>query len=208
MYENKNYEEDFVTITATISDIISEKKRDSYTHEVYVTYEYDGEVYENMRFNMYSSDMYVGKEIEILCDSEHPDRITAKGTHQALGFFYIVMGGAFMFFTTIITIVTVSGYRKLMGTGRNLMKKGLKLNAVVESVQQESSTSYGYVIYCTFTDISTNTMYRFKSKPLASDPSMYVYQGMPIEVYVDRKDFSRYYVNTEMLRVQSFVELS
>jgi len=64
--------DDYVPVTATIAEI---ERYDRDTHHVYLNYEYDGQEYGYVRYNMYSSSMYVGKEINILVNRYNPTDI-------------------------------------------------------------------------------------------------------------------------------------
>ena len=54
-----------------------------------------------------------------------------------------------------------------------------------------------YVIYCAYEDEYNNTVYYFKSENLWYDPSFRFAIGSEIDVYVDPKDYSKNYVDTE-----------
>lgn len=202
--------EGYVTITATISDIVSKKTTNGYSHEVYLTYTYDGVTYENKRYNTYSSSMYIGKEIEILCDSEHPDRIQSKLGLKLPTIVMFVIGGTFTLVSIILVIVMIKLLRGPKDIKEKLLKKGLRLKAVIEEIRTETESyvtgGTAYRIICTYTDTNENIIYRFKSDLLLEDPSANYYVGMPIEVVVDSKDYSQYYVNVGFGQTQKVVD--
>ncbi len=83
------------------------------------------------------------------------------------------------------------------------MEKGRRIMAVVDSI--EVNTSYRvngrhpYVIYCTYTDISTGIQYKYKSNNLWTDPTEIYTPGMDIPVYIDGNNYSKYFVDAETL---------
>lgn len=132
-------EDGYITISATISDIESEWSdfQEKYTHQVYVSYEYDGKTYEDIPYNVYSSSMQVGKSIEILCDPENTEKIMAKNMSQQFtsGILFSIGSNVIMaiILATIGIFVIVKGNR----TPDKMLKRGLKLSATVEGVQSD-----------------------------------------------------------------------
>ena len=51
---------------------------DDLHHRVYVTYSYNGTVYDNVAIGFYNSNMFEGKEITLLCDPDNPKRIQSS----------------------------------------------------------------------------------------------------------------------------------
>lgn len=166
-------------------------------YSVFVSYEYNGERYENVRINSYSSSMYEGKEIVLYCDPDKPRHIQVKSMLyfppvflMAFGLVFGLVGGGFT-----ISVMIRSMNRK------RLMQLGSSIYATVEEIAYVTSTSvngrHPFVIYCTYRDEYKDVTYRFKSENLWSDPSAVFPVGSMIEVKVDPNDYSKYYVNTE-----------
>ena len=217
---------DYVTISAEITDIVSERVGDSdeyeYKYDVYVTYTYDGTVYENKKLNMYSSSMYVGKTIDILCNSKHPATIKGISEFGSAGGVLIGMGVMFVIVGLMVAIVfSLAGGKNAKDRQRKAnripgevswKRKGLRLAGEVENIVLEPQYSVNgrepYIIICTYLDVNSNTIYRFKSDFFVEDPSNVVYQGMPIDIYVNPEDYSQYYVDIEQLQAQKMVDFS
>lgn len=187
----------YATVEATITDITTTKVSDSYYHDVYVTYTYEGVTYENKILNYYNSNMFIGKTETILCDKEHPDIIKSTTGNNFIIIFTAIFAGGMIFMAVIITVVTLKPLKKEKYNGKAILKHGVKLDAIVEKVSEvydEETDRTVYSIICTYTDAVTGTTYRFRSDEVWKDPRAYIYEGTPIEVYVNPKDYSQYYV--------------
>lgn len=166
-------------------------------YSVFVSYEYNGERYEDVRINSYSSSMYEGKEITLYCDPDKPRHIQAKSMLyfppiflMAFGLTFALVGGSFTIFVIINSLKR-----------KRLMQQGISIYATVEEIEYVTNTSvngkHPYTIYCTYRDEYKDVTYRFKSENLWSDPSAVFPVGSIIEVKVDANDYSKYYVNVE-----------
>ena len=210
LLKNSGDNEDYVEISAVISDIIVEQDSDGeYDHEVYLTYTYDGVTYENKRFNMYDSSMYEGKEIDILCDPENPEKITSKFGLKLPAIILFIIGGLFTFVSIIVIIVMICTLKKPKETKDKLEKKGMKVKATVEEIQRDdgfATGEYGYRIICVYNDEKENVMYRYKSDILVDDPSSYYYKGASIEVLINPEDYSEYHVIVEHIQTRKIVD--
>lgn len=166
-------------------------------YSVFVSYEYNGERYENVRINSYSSSMYEGKEILLYCDPDKPRHIQVKSMLyfppiflMAFGLIFALVGGG-----STISVIIRSINRK------RIIQLGVSIYATVEEIAYVTSTRvngrHPFTIYCTYRDEYKDVTYRFKSENLWSDPSAVFPVGSMIEVKVDPNDYSKYYVNTE-----------
>ena len=73
--KNTKFKNNAVEITGKIVDIQSYRDSDDdLNHSVYVSYSLDGEEYNNVPLNFYSSSMYVGQSITLYCDPKHPEK--------------------------------------------------------------------------------------------------------------------------------------
>lgn len=124
-YSNAN-EENYVTIQATISNITSQEGTHNSSHDVYVTYTYQGETYENIPLNMYSSSMYIGKTIDILCNTEHPDTIKAENTLQFYQIVTIIFASVKILMAILIVICALHILKKASSKAKPLLKHKLK----------------------------------------------------------------------------------
>ena len=183
---------------AEIVEIDSYRDSDGDTHyNVYVTYEYKDALYEEVSLGFYSSSMYEGKEISVLCDPNNPGRIEEDTAVSIAGVVMLFMGAIF-FLVGFVPII--SGIIKA-GKAKKLLSTGQVLYATVDMVDVNRSYRvngrHPYVIYCTYKDPYQDVIYRFKSDNLWSDPG-YAYQpGSTIKVLVNPKKYSEYYVQAE-----------
>lgn len=198
MKSGLDFKQNAVEVTAEISDIESYRDSDGDTHHnVFINYEFDGETYTDMPLNEYNSNMYIGKEITILCRPDQPGRaMTSTGIYLGGG---ILLGMGIIFASVgIIPIIVslVKGSRQ-----KNLLSTGSVLYATVDDIVYNTSYSvngqHPYVIYCSYKDEYSNITYRFKSNNLWTDPSLIFPVGSTITVHVDPNDYSKHYVNAE-----------
>lgn len=198
--KNMEFRKNAAEISAVIDNIETSRDSDGDLHHtVYVSYEYDGEEYSHVRISTYTSGMYVGKRIKILCDPDNPRRVDTSAGIFWGGITCMVIGAAF---ALVGTIPLIMYYRKqkrkvtFMQTGRRIM-------AVVDRI--DINTSYcmngrnPYVIYCIYTDESTGMKYRYKTGNLWTDPTEIYAPGMEIPVYINGNDYSDYVVDAETL---------
>ena len=204
---NLKFQEEAVSVSAEIVEIDTYRDSDGDRHHnVYVTYDHDGITYENVRLGEYSSSMYEGKEIEILCDPQNPGRIkTGLGIYMG-GAIFGFMGLTFVLIGIIPLLVSLNGKKKM----RKLMANGQVLHAVVDEISWNTNIRVNgqnpYVIYCSYKDEYKDVIYRFKSTNLWTDPNLVFTPGSYIDVYVDVNDYSNYYVNAEQVIEQKVVD--
>lgn len=175
-------------------------------HNVYVTYTYNGKVYDNVRIHFYNSGMFEGKEITLLCDPENPQYTVSTSIFNSAGFMLIFMGIIFSAVGVIpFTITMMKKYK-----AKKLLQNGKVLYAIVELVDLNTGYTvngkHPYVIYCTYKDEYNDVLYRFKSDNLWTDPSPIFPMGSIIEVLVDPNDYSKYYVKAEEIVSKRIVD--
>lgn len=197
---NRSFAENAEEIPAMISEISSYRGSDhEVKHRVYVTYTYAGRTYGNIPLNFYSSNMYEGKEILILCDPENPEHIGTKGGVMLLCGIFSGMGLLF----TGISLVPIGNSLRKASLRRRLRNSGRKLYATVEEIVQNRSLSmngrHPYVIYCTYRDDYRDTLYRFKSSNIWTNPDPVLHPGDTIPVYVEEANYRHYFVDTESI---------
>lgn len=196
-------------VSATITDIETYKDYDHRRHhDVYVDYICNGISYQDVLLNSYSSSMYVGKTITIYCDLNNPERIMLP-LSLSLGGSILILLGVIFGTTGIIPLIIFSRKKKRRS---QLLSQGQVLYATVESVSVNTLVSVNgrcpYVIYCTWRDEYKDVIYRFKSEYLWVDPSPVFPVGTTIEVYVDRNDYSRYYVNANQTISEKIIDFT
>lgn len=93
------FQQSAVKITAEIVDIQSYEGSDGeMDYNTFVTYEYNGVSYERISLGEYSSNMYIGKKMNLLCDPNNPQHIMstfgiyfAGGGLLLIGIVFILM---------------------------------------------------------------------------------------------------------------------
>lgn len=166
-------------------------------HNVYVTYTYNGQVYDDIRITFYNSGMFEGKEISLLCDPESPKHVMSTSFFNTGASVLLFMGIIFASVGVVPLIIAIVKKCKK----NNLKEKGAVLYATVELVDINTNYTVNgrnpYVIYCTYKDEYKDILYRFKSDNLWTDPSPVFPIGSEIEVLVNPKDYSNYHVKAE-----------
>lgn len=203
------FKKDAEKITGEIAAIESYYDSDhELKHRVYVNYTYDGSDYEEVPINSYSSSMYEGKEIELLCNPENPWEIQEK---SAGSFLIIILSGMGILFILVGGIPLLVIVRK-NHRNKEVLVNGQVLHAVVDSIEYNTNVAvngrHPFVIFCSYRDEYKDVIYRFKSGNLWTDPAVVFQPGSPIEVYVEPTDYSKYYVNAEKILEEKVVDFT
>lgn len=201
-FNNSSFKNRAVKIPATIERI------DSYTttrktnrgtrtktnHNVYVSYEFNGTPYNNIHLRSYTSSMYEGKAITILCDPHNPTDVDVEGMIYFPVILLAVMGVIFGTIGFVPTMILVKKKNKK----KKLMTNGKVIYAVVDDVARNLSFAVNgvnpYRIRCSYTD-GLRT-YEFVSENMWDNPEEDFPVGSSIRVYVDSNDYGKYYVDS------------
>lgn len=187
-------------ITAEITTI--SKQTDSegeISYFVFVDYKYDGVEYEDVRLGVYTATMSEGKLIDILVNPNDPTdiKLTTQDTVDALAGLF--MGVIFTLVGIIPLIFMYKGKQRI----KNLIETGYYIYAVVDRVEKNYGHSrnrqHPYVAYCTHEDEMTGKKYRFKSPDMWKNPEPIIQVGTRLKVYVERNNYSNYYVDIDSL---------
>lgn len=166
-------------------------------HDVYVTYTYDGQTYEDVRLNFWSSDMNEGDNITLYCKPDTPAKPHSVSPNYLIGTLLLFMG--FCFF--LIGIYNWIIFFKKKKRKKNVLQNGIHILATVDYISVDTSLRVNgdspFVIYCIYEDEYTNTTYEFKSEQFWNDPEEVFPLGSTIDVTVDPNDYSQYHVNAE-----------
>lgn len=198
MHNSLRFQSTAAEVTGVISDIRTHRDSDGDTrYTVLVSYSYNGQSFEDVPLNYYSSGMYEGKEITLSVDPEAPGHMVSKFGSTFSYLMLLSMGlifGAVGFIPLICMLV-----RHI--SGKRLEANGQVLRATVERIDFNYAVTYNgqhpYIIYCTYYDAYKDVTYRFKSRNLTADPSFNYAPGTSIDVYVDPRDYSKYQVKAE-----------
>ncbi len=187
-----------VEVDAIINEIQS--YRDSggdYRHRVYVNYTYGGNEYENIYLSEYSSNMYEGKKITLLVDPDDPAKISTGFITVFVGAIFAGMGVIF----GLIGIIPLVMIKRRSAAKKKIISSGSFLWGTVEHIDYNTSYSvngqHPYVVYCTYKDEYKDIVYRFKSENIWTNPEYALSQGSTVRIYVDKEDYSKYYVDVE-----------
>lgn len=198
-----------VSITGEIEDILYSYDSDGeIDHEVFVTYTFEGKTYDMVRISEYSSNMYIGKSITLLCDPENPGNVKIESSIFFVFITLMIMGIISFCIGAVPCIISL----KKSHRAKYLLAHGRVLCGTVEHVDLNRSYRvngrHPFVIYCAWKDEYSDTLYRFKSDNLWTDPSHAFPEGSEIDIYVDRNDFGKYYVDVEHKLSQRVVDFT
>lgn len=198
LVSNRRFRERAEEVTAIISDIRSYRgSKGKRRHSVSVSYTYNGMRFEGVPLNFYSSSMYEGKEITLLCDPENPGHVESPGGMLFITCTFMGMGILFIIIGTVPIIHALKGSARK----KKLLRSGRKLWATVEDITQNTSYRvngrHPYVIYCAYRDEGLDMAYRFKSDNIWTNPHLAMRIGDTVPVYVDGKNFQFYYVDVD-----------
>ncbi len=163
----------------------------------FVDYYYMGEEYKGVELDSYSSSMRVGDEIVVYISPKNPTEAIDKNTTSMLrllmGGIFGGIGGLFL----IIGIVFIMSVTKKKSLSRRLKETGYYIYAHIDFVDTTGiriNNQPTFVIRCSYDNPYDGKTYKFKSEHIGFDPTMNI-QGDTIRVYVDEKDYSKYYVD-------------
>ncbi|MBQ3515035.1 MAG: DUF3592 domain-containing protein [Lachnospiraceae bacterium] len=186
-----------VSTTATITDIKVYDSGDDTEHQVFVSYEFEGQTYENIQLNGYSSTMHEGKEITVYLDPDSPTDVRIKSMEVLATIMLFFMG--ILFF--LIGFFGLFNKIKAAHRKKYLLANGKVLSATVDNIYRNTGYKVNgkspFIVECKYMDENTGTTYRFKSENIWTNPNNYLEIGSPINVYVDYEDYSKHYVDTE-----------
>ena len=196
LINTKEFVNDAVQVQGKISRIDSSIGNDGETdYTVFVTYTYNDEKYKNIRLNEYSSSMYEGKSIELYIDKENPEKAKTKSMVYVLPIVFISLGGVF----AVVGIILLSINIRAKKRKENLKKTGEKIYAEIQGGFVETSYTlkgkHPYRLECVYYDNRSGQPVICTSDVVWESPDSYI--GKQVAVYVDRKDRSRYVVDTD-----------
>ena len=187
-------------ITAEITTISEQKNsKGELSHFVFVDYKYDGVEYKDVSLGVYTATMQEGKLIDILVNPKEPTdiKITSQDTIDAVA--GIFMGVIFALVGIVPLIFIYKGKQRV----KNLIETGYYIYALVDRVEKNYGYSrnrrHPYVAYCTHEDEETGRKYKFRSPNMWKNPYPVIQEGTRLKVYVNRQNYSNYYVDIDSL---------
>ena len=193
--QEKNFQENAVEVNGIIDTIAIDRHGDDTDYDVFVSYNFEGEDYSNVRLNAYSSSMYEGEEITLLLNPDNPREVQAENVGIILT---AVFGGiGVLIFLIGLILLIISSIRSRRN--KNLMETGQHVYGEIESLDRDTTVTingrHPYRIYCKYQDPQTGYIYKFKSKILDFNPNDSYKIGDQIGIYLEPGNFKHYYVD-------------
>ncbi len=193
-----NYMDNAVVIEAEITDIESYRDSDGDRHHtVYVTYEYEGKEYEDIRLSEYSSSMQEGKTIEIYIDKTDATDVHTKSMFYFGPIMLMGMGGIFVLVAVIFIIVSAKKKNRI----KKLVNEGVKIYGEVQGGFVDNTYTYNgrhpYKFNCVYHDQYSGQPVICTSDRTWEQPDFHI--GKQVLIYVDKNDRSNYYVDLESI---------
>ena len=180
-----------------VDGIISDIEHHGDSNYVYVDYRYNGQDYSNISLNTYVSSMREGDDIELYIDDSDPFNPYYPTGTTIIVIVFGVMGIVFALIGIIPMILRAVNGKK----DRALIEAGYSVWATVdEAVYNDRYSVNGrhpVNILASYTDDYSAKSYQFKSRNIWDMSVEDVDKGDQVRVYLDRNDFTRYYVDTE-----------
>ena len=199
MYFASNADE----VEGLITELTRYKTYDSdgeveYEYDIYVEYTYEGYEHE-VELDIYSSNMKEGRTVTLWVNRDDPRDVIVKNTDFLFGLIPLGIGLAF----ALVGIVPIIAGRVKNRKTQNLKENGKRLTATIDEIIVNYNFSvndeHPYRIICSYKDINTGTIYRFKSANIWQDPYLVCDEGDNIDVWVNEKDYSKYFVDVDGL---------
>ncbi len=193
-----------VTTTATITDIIPYINNDNKrSYDVYVEYEVNKNKY-NEKLGFYSSNYYIGKEIEIYYYKDNIRKIGTKAGDIMLALIFSLIGIPFALIGAIGLLYGPAKKKK----ERKLQKTGIRINANYTETYLNTTVRinglHPYKIICKGINPITNQECIFKSKNIYKNPEeiIAIKRITTFPVYIDAKNNKKYFVDISSISNQ------
>lgn len=194
-YNTAKYNNTAVKTTGTVVDLLAKSDR---TFSPVVTYD-DANGVKHRYISSFSSKpagYKIGETVAIYYDPKNPDNAEIAGWQQYFG--SLITGGLGFIFSALGL-----GYfvvRKISHSRHEQLKlSGFLMHADIVSVDINRSVSvnnrHPFFIRCEGKDSLTGNISNFKSGFIWSDPTPLIGQDKKIDVYVDRNNPRKYYVD-------------
>lgn len=178
---------------AVISDIITYRDSDGdHRHTVFVTYTVDDVEYESS-INEYSTSMKIGKHITVYYDTDNPRDVNTGS--KLLPILFMSLGGIFI----IVSGGMLGSVLKKNSRRKRLLTEGERLTGTIKHVTVNTSIRVNgknpYKADVEVIDSFSGETYLYSTGNVYLD--LWQYEGQQVDVYVDRQDKSRYYVDVD-----------
>lgn len=197
MVDNQNFKSKADKIVGIITEINTYyDSDDDLNHEVWVSYQYNGETYES-RLSEYSSSMYEGGRIDLYVDPENPHKVRSGSAATILFFIFGGLGLVFFLIGSGFLVKEILHKSKQ----KQLKQNGRKLRATITGGDMcytiTINNRHPYKLDCMYQDEFTKESYLFSSDYVFDPPENYI--DAQVDVYVDPNEMSKYYVDMDSL---------
>lgn len=180
-----------VSVVGYISNITSHRDSDGDEfHRAYVTYEFEGKLYENVVLNTYSADMKIGKEYTVYIPDASKPYIATIDNNWIFVLLMIIFGSIFGILGIVFIVASIKSNRSY------LLDKGTLVYATVTYAGPSNTTindKQTYRIKGEWTD-SNGVVHKVKSPLLYYLP---IHEFSEVRVFVDPNNYKRYYMDVE-----------
>ena len=193
--KNNEYEH----ITGQIVDIVHHG--DNY--DVYVSYRFNGNDYDDIPINTYTSTMREGDDIELLINPDDPFKADSPTGTIIIVVVFGIMGVIFACIGIIPFVVKEKRRRK----NEDLVNNGTAVWAKVDRVEMNTTYAVNHRhprrIVAKYSDEYTGQMCEYISDNLWDERYFDVPQDTEVRVYIDRNDAKKYFVDYESINLES-----
>lgn len=187
----KNYE-------PTIAEIVGIKTSGTdwrHHHSVYVTYTYEGTLYEKIQYGSYDKTMRIGRTIPIYVDPTNPSD-AESGSFSAITLL-VPVAILFLFFAKNLNKIVGGGASSK--TIKGLKERGVKIEAYIERIEENQNIKINgkrpFRIHCRYDDSISGNTYHFVSNNVYGFEQSAFSVGNSVPVYVDSTDYNKYFVD-------------
>lgn len=191
-----NYQKNFYENAKSTTAVITGFRSDGDSTTALVTYQVDGQSYTS-RLNYYSSTMKRGQEMTVYYDPSNPVNVESKGASTFLIVILLIFAVVFGGFA--IAFVLIGANKK--GNRQRLKQMGVVIQADITEISENTSMTYNgrhpFIISCQY-KAPDGKLYTFASESLWCGSHELPSEGK-IPVYVDPRDYTKYYVDIESI---------
>lgn len=193
-----NVRNNYVTTTAEVVKLLSHGSGWRQSHTVYVSYEYEGNSYENIHYNSYNKYMHIGSTISIYVDPKNPSDAESGSFTPVM----VLIPAAVLFLFFAKNLNKIVGGGSSAKSIKGLKENGVRKEAVIECTEENPNIKINgkrpFRIHCRYDDPTTGKRYQFVSDNIYGFEQSAFQKGDVIPVYVDPTDDSKYYVDVSI----------
>ncbi len=186
-----------VCIDARITDIIETTEQGKKTYKVYIEYETEEGIQEDM-IEEYTPDMKENDIISIDCKMENKYDLIEDGLLGTILFMILFWTLGIAGFGKVIYVIRKQKQEEY------LKREGDTILAIITHIDCKNpkfikKNPKKYFIHCHWIDPSNNQEYTFKSKELLFNPARYLQNANALSVKIKKENPKQYFVDTQVL---------